>query len=75
MTPLVWATVGMHHGAVETEHGPVEWMVVSAAAIILLWALGLALRYTVRPGESDASHIKHRILVDETDSIGPERPR
>jgi len=65
----------MHHGAVETEHGLVEWIVVVAAAIILLWTLGLALRYTVRPGESDASHIKHRILVDETDSMSPELPR
>ena len=75
MTALVWATVGMHHGAVETEHGLVEWIVVAAAAIILLWTLGLALRYTLRPGESDATHIKHRILLDETDSTGPGRPR
>jgi hypothetical protein len=45
----------------------VEWVVVSAAALVLLWALGLAIRYTVRPGETDVAHIKRRILVEETD--------
>ena len=74
MTALVLATAGMHHGAGAAEHVLVEWLVVSAAAIILLCALGLALRYTVRPGESDPTHIKHRIL-DDTDSLDAARPR
>jgi hypothetical protein len=44
-----------------------EWVLVLAAAVVLVWALGLALRHTVRPGETDPDHIKRRILVDEPD--------
>jgi hypothetical protein len=35
------------------------------AAVIVLWAFYAAVRYTVRPGEEDRRHVKHRILVDE----------
>jgi len=48
-------------------------MLVCAAAVILVWALGLAIRYTVRPEETDAAHIKRRILLDEIDE--PEEAR
>ena len=44
-----------------------EWMLVFAAAIVLVWALGLAIRYTVHPEETEASHIKRRILLDDID--------
>jgi hypothetical protein len=44
-----------------------EWMLVLAAAIVLVWALGLAVRYTVHPGETEATHIKRRILRDDID--------
>jgi hypothetical protein len=74
MTTLVLAAAGMHHGGGAAEHGLVEWLVVSVAVVILLCALGLALRYTVRPGETDATHIKHRIL-DDTDSLDAARSR
>jgi hypothetical protein len=42
-------------------------MLVLAAAIVLVWALGLAVHYTVHPGETEASHIKRRILQEDTD--------
>ena len=45
-------------------------VVVAAAALVLLAALGLAIRYTVSPGETNASHIKRRILLDELDERG-----
>ncbi len=38
---------------------------VALAAVIVLWAFYAAVRYTVRPGEEDRRHVKHRILVDE----------
>ena len=50
-----------------------EYVLVFVAAIVLVWTLGLALRYTVRPRETDPDHIKHRILDDEIDE--PEEAR
>ena len=50
-----------------------EYVLVFVAAIVLVWTLGLALRYTVRPRETDPDHIKHRILNDEIDE--PEGAR
>ena len=44
-----------------------EWLVVLAAAFVLVWALGLAFRYTVSPRETDPGHIKRRILLDDVD--------
>ena len=32
-----------------------EWALVLAAAIVLVWALALAIRYMVRPGETEPS--------------------
>lgn len=53
--------------AVGASHGsPVEWLLVLAATIVLVWSLALAIRYTVQPRETEAGHIKRRIL-DEID--------
>jgi hypothetical protein len=53
--------------AVGASHGsPVEWLFVLAATIVLVWSLALAIRYTVQPRETEAGHIKRRIL-DEID--------
>ena len=56
----------MDHAA-GASHSFVEWGLVFTAVIALVWALGLALRYTVRPQETDVRHIKRRILLDEID--------
>jgi hypothetical protein len=48
---------------------------VFAAAIVLVWALGLAIRYTVHPEETEASHIKRRILLDDIDEPNEARHR
>ena len=47
----------------------------SASARHVVWTLGLAIRYTVRPEESDVGHIKRRILLDETGEPEEARPR
>ena len=57
----------MDHAAHAAHASPLEWLLVCAAAVILVWSFVAALRYTLRPGESDRSHIKYRILHDETD--------
>lgn len=56
----------MDHAAHAAHASPLEWLLVCAAAVILVWSLGAALRYTLSPGETDPHHIKHRILDDET---------
>ena len=63
----------MDHAAGASHASLLEWMLVFAAAIVLVWALGLAIRYTVHPGETRASHIKRRILLDDIDE--PEEAR
>ena len=63
----------MEHAAGTSQAPLLEWMLVCSAAVVLLWALGLAIRYTVRPEETDAAHIKRRILLDEIDE--PEEAR
>ena len=64
----------MEHAAGAAHASFVEWALVLSAAIILVWSLALALRYTVRPEETDPRHIKHRILLDEIDEA-EEAPR
>ena len=54
----------MDHSAGASHASLLEWVLVFAAAVILVWALGLAIRYTVRPRETEAAHIKRRILED-----------
>jgi hypothetical protein len=63
----------MDHAAGASHASLLEWILVLAAAIVLMWALALAIRYTVRPGETEASHIKRRILLDDVDE--PEEAR
>jgi len=57
----------MDHAAHASDASVLEWLLVFAAAIVLVWALGLALRYTVNPRETDPGHIKRRILHDDVD--------
>ena len=63
----------MDHTAGASHASLLEWALVLAAAIVLVWAFGLAIRYTVRPEETEASHIKRRILLDDVDE--PEEAR
>jgi hypothetical protein len=65
----------MEHAASASHASALEWVLVLAAAIVLVWSLGLALRYTVRPEELDADHIKRRILGDDIDEGGEARRR
>ena len=63
----------MEHAASVSHASALEWALVLAAAIVLVWSLGLALRYTFRPEELDTDHIKRRILVDDDDATGAAR--
>ena len=65
----------MDHAAHVSHASALDWMLVCAAAVILVWSLAAALRYTLRPGESDPGHIKRRILDDETDEAMEARGR
>ena len=65
----------MHHAAGASHASVFEYVLVLAAAIVLVWTLGLALRYTLRPREADPGHIKRRILIDEIDAPAEARTR
>ena len=65
----------MDHATGAAHASDFEYVLVIAAAIVLVWALGLALRYTVRPRETDPDHIKRRILVDDLDEAAEARRR
>jgi len=65
----------MDHAAHASHASPLEWVLVCAAAVVLVWSLAAALLYTLRPGESDPAHIKHRILNDEIDDALEARRR
>ena len=65
----------MDHAAHASHASGLEWMLVLAAAVVLVWSLSLALRYTIRPGENDPGHIKRRILFDETNEMEETRRR
>jgi len=56
----------MDHAAGASHASAFEWVLVFVAAVVLVWTLGLAIRYTVRPEETDPGHIKRRILSDES---------
>ena len=55
----------IEHAAGASQASVVEYVLVLAAAVVLVWTLALALRYSVRPQETEAGHIKRRILADE----------
>jgi hypothetical protein len=57
----------MDHAAGASHASLLEWVLVFGAAVVLVWALGLAIRYTIHPAETEATHIKRRILLDEVD--------
>ena len=59
----------MDHAVSASHASPVEWLRVRAAAIVVVGSLALAIRYTVQPRETEAGHIKRRIL-DEIDEPG-----
>ena len=57
----------MDHATHASHASVLEWLLVLAAAIVLVWTLALALRYTLSPRETDPGHIKRRILLDDLD--------
>ena len=63
----------MDHAAGASHGSPLEWLLVLAAAIVLVWSLALAIRYTVRPRETEAAHIKRRILDEIDEPEGASR--
>lgn len=65
----------MEHAASASHASVLEWALVLAAVIVLVWSVGLALRYTFWPQELEADHIKRRILVDDIDEAREARRR
>ncbi len=58
--------------ALEFAPGPkstLEMLLVLPVAAIVMVAFGQALRYTLRPGERAAEHIKWRILQEDSETL------
>ncbi len=51
------------------ETGPtasaLDWILVAVSAAVVVYSLFAAIRYTLRPGETDRRHIKFTILEDD----------
>lgn len=54
----------MNHGG--SPNTVLDIVLSIAALFIVIWAFYLAVRYTLRPGETSQNHIKRRVL-DDTD--------
>lgn len=52
----------MNHSA--ATHSFVDLMLVTVAALVVILAFYLAVKYTFWPGEKSTNHIKRRILDD-----------
>ena len=52
-------------------HGPLrglapwEWALFGAEALVFVWVLWLAIKWTLKPGEEDPGHVKRSILTDD----------
>lgn len=56
--------------------GPLDWVLTALAALVGGVSIWLAVRYTLRPGESDPGHVKYLILDEPRTGAGrPADPR
>lgn len=54
---------GLTHGA--GPQGNFDYVIVAVTIGIVLFALGYAIKFVVRPGEREADHIKRIVLTGE----------
>ena len=53
------------------DFGTLEWVIVVAATLVVIWSIYKTVRYTIQPGEQDPDHVK-RIIFEATDAPSPE---
>lgn len=58
------------HGA---PRGALDVAIVALGAVVLFFALALALKFLLRPGERSPTHVKWTILDDSAPSRGERR--
>jgi len=54
-----------HHAMAPETHGPLDVTLVALGVVIVIVTTIYSLLYLIRPGETNADHIKRRILEDE----------
>ncbi len=54
---------GITHGV--GPQGNIDYVIVLLAALVVLFTLACAIKYTVRPGEGQAGHIKRMIIEQD----------
>ena len=67
LTTILGAWLQIHGGHGTVGGGPAfyEYLLVGVAVVVTAWALIVAVRVSVRPGEDNPKHIKRMILEDE----------
>lgn len=54
-----------HHAMAPETHGPLDVTLVASGVVLVIVTTIYSLLYLIRPGETNADHIKRRILEDE----------
>jgi hypothetical protein len=60
--PFQTAAMGRHH---EGPRGPLDYVFVVVAVLVVVVVTALCVKYFARPGERQPDHIKRRVLADE----------
>jgi hypothetical protein len=53
-----------HHAIASETHGPLDVTLVALGVVVVIVTTICSLLYLIRPGETNADHIKRRILED-----------
>lgn len=61
------------HGRQATSSGLTDWVLLALAVLVVAVSLFLALRFFLRPGERDPTHIKRVVLRDTPCPDGASR--
>lgn len=54
-------------GRTPSASGPLDWVLVGVAIVVVIGVIALAVKYFLRPEEESEDHIKRRVLQDEVE--------
>jgi hypothetical protein len=57
-------TIWLQHVHQVGPSSRLEYVIAGIAVVVAAYAMFLAVKYTIRPGEQEADHIKRRILSE-----------
>lgn len=57
-------------GRTPSPSGPLDWVLLGLAIVVVIGVIALCVRYFLRPEEESDEHIKRQILRDEVERPG-----